>query len=104
MEIRLTPRLAESLDSGFAAIEHVCEFKSDKTLSCWGKNEYGGSDPPDGHFIQVSSRGGYSCGIKTDHTLICWGNDNVGKASPLDGLSIHESYGVASYILPASLV
>jgi len=33
---------------------HGCVAKTDNTLACWGKNDYGQATPPNGQFLQVS--------------------------------------------------
>ncbi len=56
-----------------AGAHHTCGLKTDGTLACWGRNDYGQATPPAGTFSQVSAGGYHTCGLKTDGTLACWG-------------------------------
>ncbi len=69
-----------------------CETRSDGTIRCWGRNNFGqlgdGSSTPrslpvgvdsDGDWESVSTSGATTCGIRTDHTLWCWGLDNFAQ-------------------------
>jgi alpha-tubulin suppressor-like RCC1 family protein len=69
-----------------------CETRSDGTLRCWGRNNFGqlgdGSTTPRSTPVtvgkgvvweSVSASGSTTCGIRTDHTLWCWGLDNFGQ-------------------------
>ncbi len=57
---------------------HSCAIATDQTIKCWGWNQYGQSDPPEGEFIQVSAGGTHSYAIATNHTIKCWGDDGRG--------------------------
>ena len=53
---------------------HTCGLRSDYSVSCWGKNNYGQATPPPYEFIDVSAGAHYTCGIKkSDKTIVCWG-------------------------------
>ncbi|MGB6895914.1 MAG: RCC1 domain-containing protein, partial [Dehalococcoidia bacterium] len=62
-----------------------CGVKTDGTLACWGRNDYGQATPPAGTFSQVSAGGFHNCGVKTDGTLACWGSNSDGQATPPAG-------------------
>ena len=57
---------------------HSCAVRTDDTITCWGRNDYGQTDAPSGTFKTVTTGGGYSCAVRTDDTITCWGsNDNT---------------------------
>jgi len=72
---------------------HTCNVRSDGTLACWGRNDYGQSTPPVGTFAQVSAGGEHNCGVKTAGTLACWGYDFYGQATPAAGTFTQVSAG-----------
>jgi len=63
---------------------HNCGVKTDNTVVCWGRNDYGQATPPPGaHFTEVAAGQMHTCGIKTDRSIACWGYNlygEVGKA------------------------
>ena len=64
---------------------HTCGLKTDGTLACWGRNDYGQSTPADGTFTQVATGYDHTCGLKTDGTLACWGGNDYGQSTPPAG-------------------
>jgi hypothetical protein len=84
------PLAPETLSAGE---HHVCGLKSDGTLACWGRNDYGQATPPAGTFIQVSAGGNHTCGLKSDGTLACWGANTYGQAAPPAGTFTQVSAG-----------
>lgn len=66
-----------------AGLNHVCAIKdADNTLVCWGDNEYGQTQPPNGAFLQVSAGIWFNCGLRTDYTIACWGDGGNGRTAP----------------------
>ena len=63
-----------------------CTIRQDDTVSCWGSNQYGQADAPDGAFREVYvSLDNYACGLRTDGAAICWGSNDYGALpSPID--------------------
>lgn len=58
----------------------------DQTITCWGWNENGQSQPPAGaKFLEVSTGPKFSCGILLDSTLKCWGLADAGRTTPPKG-------------------
>ena len=51
-----------------------CGVRSEGTGECWGNNEFGQLDTPDGLFRSVSAGGEHACGLRLDGTIRCWGN------------------------------
>jgi N-acetylneuraminic acid mutarotase len=60
---------------------HMCAIAFDRSLACWGQNDFGQASPPAGQFIQVSEGGWHSCGVKTDHSVVCWGSGATGATT-----------------------
>ncbi len=72
---------------------HTCVLLEDKTVRCWGSNEYGqvgdgsydlarNSPGPDiglSDVEQIRAGGDYMCAVHTDRTVSCWGNGLVGQ-------------------------
>jgi hypothetical protein len=52
---------------------------SDKSVQCWGNNDEGQSDAPEGTFVKVEAGGRHSCALDTQGSLRCWGSDQVGQ-------------------------
>ena len=55
---------------------HSCGVRTDNTITCWGRNEYGQADAPAGAFQTMAAGGEHSCGVRTDNTITCWGWNN----------------------------
>ncbi len=72
------PIVPETISAGE---DHTCGIKSDGTLACWGRNDYGQSTPPGGTFRQVSAGEYHTCGVKSDGTLACWGSNDWGQST-----------------------
>ena len=64
-----------TISSGLA---HTCAIRTDKTITCWGDNESGGTDVPAGQFTAITAGRDHSCAIKTNKTAICWGDNGYG--------------------------
>lgn len=52
---------------------HGCGVRSDGTLACWGRNEWGESDAPAGTFQSVAVAEEFSCALDSTGSAICWG-------------------------------
>ena len=52
-----------------AGRHHSCVLNRSKAVVCWGDNEYGQSDAPEGDFVDVSAASSHSCGLRTDGTV-----------------------------------
>ncbi|NCU42135.1 MAG: hypothetical protein EOM19_05475, partial [Candidatus Moranbacteria bacterium] len=81
-----------------AGQSHTCALKTDGTVWCWGRNDYGqlGDNTTTDKYtpVQVLGVGGvgylegvsqislgasHSCALKTDGTAWCWGRNNYGQ-------------------------
>ncbi|MBV8195344.1 MAG: hypothetical protein JOY80_07430 [Candidatus Dormibacteraeota bacterium] len=77
-----TPQGWTSVAGGF---EHTCAIRTDQSLWCWGRNDYGQLgvnntlpelDQPAqvaGSWISVATRVYHTCAIDTSNALWCWG-------------------------------
>ena len=73
--------------------------QTDRTPTCWGRDEYGRASPPAGLELTAITTGStynsndytnsdHMCGIKTDRTPTCWGDNSFGQTSPPAGLEL----------------
>ena len=80
--------------------QHTCGLREDLTIRCWGRNDHGQSDAPEGKFIAVVAAGNHSCGLHSDGAIQCWGSNQYGQADAPDGqftgvdVGWHHSCGV----------
>ena len=58
--------------------DHGCARAAGGRVWCWGGNDFGEADAPDGVFVDVSVSGAVSCGVRADGSLSCWGSDASG--------------------------
>ena len=73
--------------------DHSCGIKSDGTLLCWGKDNYGQTTVPAGTYTQVSAGGYHTCGLQSDGTLVCWGMNLSGQTTVPAGTYTQVSAG-----------
>ncbi|MXW60397.1 MAG: hypothetical protein F4003_01265 [Acidimicrobiaceae bacterium] len=82
--------------------QHSCGIRADGAIACWGNNEYGQADAPEGLFKAVSAGTSRSCGIRTDNTAACWGISSFGRLEAPPGqfraisAGTHHSCGIAA--------
>ena len=76
---------------------HACGIREDRQLVCWGTNDKGQADPPEGRFVEIASGRNHSCAINTDQIVECWGHNSNSAATPptnsflkIDGF--HDAY------------
>lgn len=75
-----------------AGAAHSCAVLSDKTISCWGKNDYGqlGNGSDAASYVpsavsgittaeQVAVGGFHSCALLSNQTIMCWGRNAAGQ-------------------------
>lgn len=58
--------------------DRACGVRVDKAIECWGL-DIGGTPPPDGDFMSVSTGGSHTCGLRPDGAVDCWGTDVHGS-------------------------
>jgi hypothetical protein len=51
-------------------------------VTCWGANELGQKDAPEGAFAQIAAGGNHTCGVRPDGRLECWGGDTSWQSHP----------------------
>ena len=67
--------------TGYIAVSagqsHTCAIRTSGEIACWGQNDRGQTDAPDGSYTTVSVGGGHTCATRSSTSAItCWGNDN----------------------------
>ena len=80
---------------------HACALQADGIVHCWGGNDQGQLDVPDGiRFQQITSGWRFSCGLRTAGGIACWGRNNYEQATPPAGpfLSIDAGWDHACAI------
>ena len=55
--------------------DRACGVRVDRTVECWGQ-DIGGTPPPGGEFMSISTGGSQTCGLRLDGTVDCWGAVN----------------------------
>lgn len=53
---------------------HTCGLTADSGIDCWGWNNFGQADAPDGQFKAVSAGYSASCAVTLKGHLVCWGS------------------------------
>jgi len=57
-----------------AGDDYTCALTADRTIECWGHNDYGQTDAPDGTYTAISAGAYHACALTADRTIECWGN------------------------------
>ena len=85
------PRVAAESDSpGFIQVatgeNHTCALRGDGLVECWGANDQGQLNVPEGQrFKQITSGWRFSCGIQPGGQIQCWGRNSYQQAEPPSG-------------------
>ncbi len=56
-----------------AGFDFTCAIREDASIECWGNDEHGNLNAPDGEYIHVDAAGNTACALDTDGKLACWG-------------------------------
>ncbi|MEI7844497.1 MAG: S8 family serine peptidase, partial [Chloroflexota bacterium] len=72
---------------------HTCGLKSDGSIVCWGRNDYGQTNVPTGTYTQVSAGNYHTCGLKSDGSIVCWGLYGSGPTNVPTGTYTQVSAG-----------
>ena len=79
---RLTVRAVPHAVAGAVGGEHVCGLRTDRSVSCWGWDQYGQATVPLtlGPVTTVTAGADDTCAIRAaDHLVQCWGDDSFGQ-------------------------
>ena len=70
-------------------------LRTDNTITCWGNNDSGQADAPDGQYTAITASSIHSCALRTDNTITCWGAKGLERANAPDGqyTAITAGYG-----------
>ncbi len=69
-----------------AGENHSCALQNSGRVQCWGSNDNGQLDVPEGvSFQQITSGHRYSCGIRADGGVTCWGRNDHAQLDAPDG-------------------
>ena len=98
-EITIGP--PEDAAPGFTAISagdhHACAIRGAGAIECWGYNNAGQTDAPDGRFTAVSValiEGRFTCAIRASTSAIeCWGQNEYRQTDAPDGTFTAVSAG-----------
>ena len=71
--------------ASWAVPSHSCGLRTDGTIACWGGNDSGQSDAPDGQYTAIAAGPSHTCAIRADGTIACWGDDDYHKVSAPGG-------------------
>ena len=77
-----TTRAFKAVDAG---VGYACAIRADDTITCWGNDASGETDPPSGTYKAVSTGLAHTCAIRTDDTIACWGLNNLGQTDAPQG-------------------
>ena len=65
---------------------HTCGLRENGETECWGWNEHGQADAPEGHFVAaIDAYTWYTCGLRENGEIECWGDNSLGRATPPEG-------------------
>ena len=86
-EVTISPNSppCETFTTLDAGDQHSCAVRTNGTIACWGDNEHGQADQPDGQFRAVSAGWSHTCGIRTNNTVTCWGSNSSGQSDSPEG-------------------
>ena len=84
-QIEIEVPLRQEFTASAAGETHSCSIRDDLTLVCWGNNQLGQTDAPDGQYTAIAAGEIHTCAIRDDNTIACWGSGWDGKTDPPDG-------------------
>ena len=64
---------------------HTCGLRESGAIECWGWNDDGQTDAPDGRFTAISVNGVHTCAIRESGEIACWGDNFLGQTDAPDG-------------------
>lgn len=67
--------LGLAVNAGFAFnTDTACAIRTDRSLVCWGNDQFGQTRSPSGPFMQVGVGSGFACGLRVSRIVVCWGS------------------------------
>ena len=86
MRARASPPDGERFVSISSGGVFTCALRSDGSLLCWGRNEFGQVSVSNAErFVSLSSGFGHTCALRPDGSPVCWGLNDEDQASPPAG-------------------
>ncbi|MCY3953136.1 MAG: hypothetical protein OXG69_11425, partial [bacterium] len=79
------PPVAYGSVTSWAVPSHSCGLRTDGTIACWGGNDSGQSDAPDGQYTAIAAGHSHTCAIRADGTIACWGGNDSRQSDAPDG-------------------
>ena len=64
---------------------HSCAVRTDQAIGCWGANDAGQLDIPDGRYTAAAVGEAHSCAVRTDQAIACWGSNSSGQTDAPEG-------------------
>lgn len=65
---------------------HQCRIQVSGAMDCWGRDDFGQAQPPNGVFTSVVGGSAHSCAIDSIGEVACWGNNDFGQATAPAGV------------------
>ena len=72
---------------------HSCGINETGSILCWGQNDQGQTDAPEGEYLSVSAGSFHSCAIDLQGDPICWGLNDYKQSVPSGGDYVDISAG-----------
>ena len=74
---------------------HACALRTDGTITCWGENNYGQTNSPNGQFTAISSGTIHNCALRSDNTITCWGRQTDAPEGQFNSISAGHDHTCA---------
>ena len=79
-----------------AGYYHTCAIRESGAIECWGRNNGGEADTPEGSYTAVSAGDTHTCAIRESGGAIeCWGDNRAGQTNAPTGNYTAVSAGYA---------
>ena len=64
---------------------HTCALGANGAITCWGLNDDGRTDAPDGRYTAITAGDAHTCALGANGAITCWGNNSYGQTDAPDG-------------------